>query len=291
VFLVMRSVDTGDYVMEALQWRVRARDAHVTRAERRTTVQRLRSMRAEASQDDVLDYLHRHHVPGVRSFWISNAVYVPDAPAELVATLARRADVLRVRANRVAAKLDPLVPPASLPARARVPSATGGQLLEWNIAQIAADVAWATTRGEGVVVANIDSGVRQTHEAVRATYRGYQGANGTTVHDYNWFDPKEFARDPWWCDPSWPLPDECRTDDPFDNTGHVRRPVAHAAPCLSVRTGRSCVFVCVCVCVCVRGHTRWVRWRARPRAALAWRPAHAGLRPRGAATAAASTMA
>ena len=92
--------------------------------------------------------------------------------------------------------------------------------LEWNIVQIGADVAWQTTRGESVVVANIDSGVRQTHEAVRSTYRGYRG-NDTAVHDYNWFDPKEFARDPWWCDPSWPMPDECRTDDPFDNTGHV----------------------------------------------------------------------
>ena len=217
----MQGVETGDYMAEKLRWSLRARDPKVTRAERRMAVQRLRAMHAQASQNYLLDYLQLHRVPGYRSFWISNVVFVPKASAELVATLAKRADVLRVRLNAVRATVDP---PQRVGARPvpRVWSEVAQRELEWNLVKISADAAWQTTRGEGVTVANVDSGVRQTHEALSASYRGYRGEGVAPVHDYNWFDPKEFARDPWWCDPSWPLPDECRTDDPFDNTGHVR---------------------------------------------------------------------
>ena len=105
---MMQPVDTGDYVTESLKWRVRARNPHVTRAERRETVQRLRALRAQASQNYVIDWLQLHRVP-FRSFWIANTVYVPNAPADIVATLAKRPDVLRVRLNGVAATIEPVV--------------------------------------------------------------------------------------------------------------------------------------------------------------------------------------
>ncbi|GAA3070489.1 hypothetical protein GCM10020254_12850 [Streptomyces goshikiensis] len=43
-------------------------------------------------------------------------------------------------------------------------------------------------RGEGIVVANIDSGVDYTHPAVNNQYRG-KNADGSYDHNYNWFDP------------------------------------------------------------------------------------------------------
>lgn len=61
---------------------------------------------------------------------------------------------------------------------------------QWNIAKIAADQAWSTLgiRGVGAVVANIDTGVRWDHNAVKQVYRGWLGG-GSIQHNYNWFDP------------------------------------------------------------------------------------------------------
>jgi bacillopeptidase F len=63
--------------------------------------------------------------------------------------------------------------------------------IEWNIAKIGADRVWNAygLRGQGMVVANLDSGVDWTHPALQPKYRGYNmGDVGQTRHDYNWFD-------------------------------------------------------------------------------------------------------
>ena len=48
---------------------------------------------------------------------------------------------------------------------------------------------WSTfnDRGEGIVVASIDTGVRYTHQALVQKYRGNLG--GSFDHNYNWWDP------------------------------------------------------------------------------------------------------
>lgn len=63
---------------------------------------------------------------------------------------------------------------------------------------------WKTlcVRGEGVVVANIDTGVDYRHPALVGQYRGNLG--GTFDHDYNWFDPSAV----------------CPGDAPCDNNSH-----------------------------------------------------------------------
>ena len=59
--------------------------------------------------------------------------------------------------------------------------------VEWNISQVRADEAWASTQGTGVVVASIDTGVRYTHDALVMQYRGNQGTRFD--HKGNWNDP------------------------------------------------------------------------------------------------------
>ena len=64
------------------------------------------------------------------------------------------------------------------------------QVTEWGLDAINAPDVWADfgVRGEGIVVANIDTGVQFDHPALVDHYRGTD-ANGNFDHNYNWFDP------------------------------------------------------------------------------------------------------
>ncbi len=49
---------------------------------------------------------------------------------------------------------------------------------------------WATfdLQGDGLVVANIDTGVQWDHPALKASYRGWNTAQNFAYHVYNWYD-------------------------------------------------------------------------------------------------------
>jgi subtilisin family serine protease len=112
----------------------------------------------------------------------------------LLEELARRPEVEKVVADR-AYDL-----PSIEPGQAEVSILA----VEWGIDRIRAPLVWSNfgVRGEGIVVANIDSGVRYDHPALVRQYRGNLG-NGTFNHNYNWFDPTNV----------------CVGDSPCDNTG------------------------------------------------------------------------
>ncbi|MFD1050010.1 S8 family serine peptidase, partial [Kibdelosporangium lantanae] len=69
--------------------------------------------------------------------------------------------------------------------------------VEWNISQIRANKVWSdfNDRGEGIVVASIDTGVAYQHPALVGKYRGNKG-DGTFDHNYNWFDPAKVCGNP-----------------------------------------------------------------------------------------------
>jgi subtilisin family serine protease len=70
------------------------------------------------------------------------------------------------------------------------------QSVEWNIATIRAPEVWAAGfTGQGIVVANIDTGVQFDHPALVDHYRGNLGS-GTFDHNYNWFDPQNSCGNP-----------------------------------------------------------------------------------------------
>jgi subtilisin family serine protease len=130
-----------------------------------------------------------------RPFWITNALQVTADKATLD-EVARRPDVAKIVPDRVY-----LLPPV----RAGV---TQNRILstEWGIDNIRAPEAWAAfhTRGEGIVVANIDTGVQFDHPALVQQYRG-TGSAGFD-HNYNWFDPANICGQP--------------SLAPCDNNGH-----------------------------------------------------------------------
>jgi subtilisin family serine protease len=127
---------------------------------------------------------------GVRyqSFWIVNAVEVSSADAALVKEVAARDDVARVAARQTYKLIEPTKGKAEAKVDAEVDGAI--QAVEWNIDRVRAPEVWSTfnDRGEGIVVASIDSGVDFTHPALVAKYRGNLGG-GQFDHNYNWFDP------------------------------------------------------------------------------------------------------
>jgi len=65
------------------------------------------------------------------------------------------------------------------------------EVIEWNIKKILADSVWTDfgVTGQGVVLANIDTGVQYDHPALVQQYRGNLG--GSFDHNYNWLDPYE----------------------------------------------------------------------------------------------------
>lgn len=119
---------------------------------------------------------------GVRfkSHYIVNALVV-EGNLSLVESLAARPEVAYIGANNAL--------PAPRPVETKpAPEAAAG--VEWNISKVKADQVWTSfgVRGEGIVVANIDTGVDYTHSALVNQYRGTLGG-GVYDHNHNWWDP------------------------------------------------------------------------------------------------------
>ncbi|MFG3189788.1 S8 family serine peptidase [Streptomyces omiyaensis] len=114
-----------------------------------------------------------------RSFWISNTMLVTGGEA-LAARIAARDEVTAILAD------DPIAVPDPLPAVQE--AAVDG--VEWNVERVGAPRVWDElgVRGEGTVVAGIDTGVDHDHPALLGSYRGL-ASDGTVDHAYNWFDP------------------------------------------------------------------------------------------------------
>jgi subtilisin family serine protease len=126
------------------------------------------------------------------SFWIANTLLVTGDRA-LVDELAARPDVASIEANGQVPLLHPV---------AGFQPDAGINAVEWGVANVNADDVWAQfgVTGQGIVVANIDTGVQHTHPALVNQYRG----TATGSHDYNFFDPADI----------------CSGDTPCDNNGH-----------------------------------------------------------------------
>ncbi|MGH2522808.1 MAG: S8 family serine peptidase, partial [Anaerolineales bacterium] len=120
-----------------------------------------------------------------QSFWIVNAIRVRGDRA-LARWASQQPGVALVAAN-VRHTLDVASPEA----------ANAGEV-GWGITKINAPSVWADwgVRGEGIVVANLDTGVEYTHTALLSGYRGWS-PQGVT-HDYNWYDA---ATDPRFLEP------------------------------------------------------------------------------------------
>ncbi|MGW0936967.1 S8 family serine peptidase [Streptomyces sp. NPDC002666] len=126
-------------------------------------------------------------------YWIANTVQVT-GDQKLVNELAKRSDVARIVKARTY-ELDDMETSDSKVTATRTQagtnsSATGDDAPEWGVKDIKADQVWSQydNRGEGIVIANVDSGVQYDHPDLVQQYRGNNG-DGSFTHDYNFYDP------------------------------------------------------------------------------------------------------
>ncbi|GAB4581218.1 MAG: hypothetical protein Fur0022_39650 [Anaerolineales bacterium] len=133
-----------------------------------------------------------------RSYFALNGILVYNGDTALVDELAARNDVGYLTVNgsvqleKPHFSLTTYGPPAA------------ASTIEWGVLRVNADDVWSTYNitGTGIVVANIDTGVEWTHDALVNQYRG-----GAGNHDYNWFMPT--------------IVPECGDgSEPCDNDGH-----------------------------------------------------------------------
>jgi subtilisin family serine protease len=136
---------------------------------------------ADSVQADVMAMLEKTRSTknhDVRQLWITAELIVRDADKETVEALRNHPDV----ESLVAEKFFPLEP---VEVKEMNPEDVT-PLAQWGVNTVRAETLWNQgNRGEGVVVANIDTGVRYTHTALRSNYRG----TVTGSNNYNWYAP------------------------------------------------------------------------------------------------------
>ena len=150
------------------------------RVRRRALVAALRA-RAQATQQDVRRWLDAHGIAH-RDFWIANVIEAR-VPAALLAELAAHPALRRVDANPAIALRLPEPQPNVM--EGNTPDAL--QSVSWGVAKIQAPAVWALGfTGQGVTIAGEDTGYQWDHPALKAHYRGWNGASAD--HNRNWHD-------------------------------------------------------------------------------------------------------
>ncbi|MGH2522815.1 MAG: S8 family serine peptidase, partial [Anaerolineales bacterium] len=135
---------------------------------------------AQATQSPLLKWLRAQRAEQ-RAFYVVNAIWVK-GNRDLVLALAARADVARIEGNPTIHNLPEL---PFYPAPSASPSALTG--VEPNISYVRAPEVWASgSTGQGTVIGGQDTGYEWDHPALKARYRGWDGAAAN--HDYNWHD-------------------------------------------------------------------------------------------------------
>ena len=136
---------------------------------------------ADKSQQRVQAYLDAKGVQ-YDSFWVQNVILVNSSNIETFNGLKSFIEIDSLRSRRFPMLHEPvdMQPVQANPAAG----------VESNLQHVGADQVWDLGYdGTDIVVANIDTGVRYTHQALLRQYRGNLG-EGNFDHNYNWWDPE-----------------------------------------------------------------------------------------------------
>lgn len=134
---------------------------------------------AERSQAGLLAQLSASGVQ-FTPFWVANAVVV-NGNRSLVDVIAMRTDVRSIESDAPGRGISDPTTPADATTREQPDT------VEWGVQNVNAPQVWAMGfTGQGIVIANQDTGMRWTHNAIKPKYRGWNGS--TADHNYNWWD-------------------------------------------------------------------------------------------------------
>ncbi len=142
---------------------------------------------AEKTQSAAIAYLETTGLT-YKSFWLANRILVEQSDKTVLTSLQQFPNVISISAQKEYILYEP--------EKAEITDETkSAQLtnepkgIEPNITHVNAPDAWALGYdGTGLIVANIDTGVRYSHQALVGSYRGNNG-DGTFDHNYNWYNP------------------------------------------------------------------------------------------------------
>lgn len=138
---------------------------------------------AELSQAPVRSYLTNSKVEFM-SYWINNSILVTSSSKTVLNDILKFDAIESIQARKTYILYEPDTSAAILD--------NGLNSIEPNLTHVNADDVWAMgIDGAGLVVANIDTGVRYSHQALVGQYRGNNG--GTFDHNYNWFNPDDLG--------------------------------------------------------------------------------------------------
>ena len=153
----------------------------LTKAEKGRFVYQTLLEKAQGTQGPILQWLRGRKIEN-QSFYIVNAILVK-GDRQLAETLAARPDVARVTGNpHIHNDLPERGPIEESPLQPGAPAT-----VEPGITYTHAPDVWALGfRGETVVIAGADTGIRWTHDALKPHYRGWDGVNAN--HNFNWHD-------------------------------------------------------------------------------------------------------
>jgi uncharacterized repeat protein (TIGR01451 family) len=133
---------------------------------------------ADRSQARVSNHLDSQMV-NYKSFWIDNIIVVEGGNLALLNSMLNFSEIVSIRSEPEVFLYEPE------PAEALLPTL----IVEPNLIQVNAPDVWGVgITGQGITVANIDTGVRYSHQALVNQYRGNLGG-GSFDHNYNWWDP------------------------------------------------------------------------------------------------------
>src|SRR5690606_3690126 len=133
---------------------------------------------ADTTQAQAQKYLKSSQVE-YKSFWINNSILITSSTISVLNDLLKFNGIEKIESRKSYILYEP----------EKSAAVTDNYLnaIEPNIAHVNAPEAWALGYdGTGLVVANIDTGVRYSHEALVGSYRGNNG-DGTFDHNYNWY--------------------------------------------------------------------------------------------------------
>ncbi len=133
---------------------------------------------ADKTQAAAIAYLQTTGL-NFKSYWIANRILVEKSNNIVLASLQQLPNVVSISAQKHFILYEP----------EKVALTQDAKGIEPNISHVQAPAAWDLGfDGTGLVVANIDTGVRYSHQALVGSYRGNNG-DGTFTHNYNWFNP------------------------------------------------------------------------------------------------------